>query len=497
MVVDGLKAEKKDPKTASVVCMSGDPTDGNAAFFKAGALKTMGAAGIKCAFSPKGTWDATKSGTEFQQAYTALKGNIDAVWTANDANNAAVITVLNKYGKTVPTSGQDASIAGLQNILLGKQYGTVYKPYQLEAKQASDIAIALLKGQKPTAPTTQDGVPAFLRRRSPRTPTRSRRSSPTATRPPPRSAPATSLPPAPSTASSSRHPHDPRVSLRLPVTSGAAGTSAVIGRIDPTADADAEGGGMVAPIIELKDIRKSFGPADVLKGVNLKVYPGQVSALVGDNGAGKSTLIKGLAGVQAYDSGDVLVDGEPVHLALPVRRVEARHRGRLPGPRALREPRHRPEHVPRPRGDRAGHARQRRHGEARLRDARLPLGPHDEVGPAEGLVPLRRAAADGRDRPRGAAEGAGRHPRRADRRARRRADGAGAEPRPSARRPGRRRADHQPQPRRRLQGRRPHQRAVPGHDGRAAGDEGHDEQRRHRVHHRPEDRRAEPRRSGR
>jgi D-xylose transport system substrate-binding protein len=162
MVVDGLAAEKKDAKTASVVCMSGDPTDGNAAFFKKGALKIMNAAGIKCAFSPKGTWDATKSGTEFQQAYTALKGKVDAVWTANDANNAAVITVLDKYKKKVPTSGQDASIAGLQNILLGKQYGTVYKPYQLEAKQASDIAIALLKGQKPTAPTTQDGVPAFL-----------------------------------------------------------------------------------------------------------------------------------------------------------------------------------------------------------------------------------------------------------------------------------------------------------------------------------------------
>jgi D-xylose transport system substrate-binding protein len=162
MVVDGLKAENKDASTASVVCMSGDPTDGNAAFFKKGALKIMSAAGIKCAFSPKGTWDATKSGTEFQQAYTALKGNIDAVWTANDANNAAVITVLDKYKKVVPTSGQDASIAGLQNILLGKQYGTVYKPYQLEAKQASDIAISLLKGTKPSAPTTQDGVPAYL-----------------------------------------------------------------------------------------------------------------------------------------------------------------------------------------------------------------------------------------------------------------------------------------------------------------------------------------------
>ena len=74
---------------------------------------------------------------------------------------------------------------------------------------------------------------------------------------------------------------------------------------------------MVAPIIELKDIRKGFGPVEVLKGVNLKIYPGQVSALVGDNGAGKSTLIKGLAGVQTYDFGEVLVDGAPVHLTTP------------------------------------------------------------------------------------------------------------------------------------------------------------------------------------
>src|SRR5579875_1889128 len=74
---------------------------------------------------------------------------------------------------------------------------------------------------------------------------------------------------------------------------------------------------MVAPYIELRDIRKGFGPVEVLKGVNLKVYPGQVSALVGDNGAGKSTLIKGLAGVQPYDSGEVLIDGQPVTLSTP------------------------------------------------------------------------------------------------------------------------------------------------------------------------------------
>ena len=63
------------------------------------------------------------------------------------------------------------------------------------------------------------------------------------------------------------------------------------------------------PIIQLVGVKKSFGPVSVLKGVDLKVHPGKVTALVGDNGAGKSTLIKGLAGVQPYDEGEVLVDG--------------------------------------------------------------------------------------------------------------------------------------------------------------------------------------------
>lgn len=74
---------------------------------------------------------------------------------------------------------------------------------------------------------------------------------------------------------------------------------------------------MPEPIIELVGVKKSFGPVSVLKGVDLKVYPGQVTALVGDNGAGKSTLIKGLAGVQPYDEGKVLIDGEHRDLHTP------------------------------------------------------------------------------------------------------------------------------------------------------------------------------------
>ncbi len=74
---------------------------------------------------------------------------------------------------------------------------------------------------------------------------------------------------------------------------------------------------MDVPIIELEGVVKSFGPVSVLKGVNLKAYAGKVTALVGDNGAGKSTLIKGLAGVQPYDSGIVRFDGQEVHLHTP------------------------------------------------------------------------------------------------------------------------------------------------------------------------------------
>ncbi|HWL62541.1 MAG TPA: ATP-binding cassette domain-containing protein [Steroidobacteraceae bacterium] len=74
---------------------------------------------------------------------------------------------------------------------------------------------------------------------------------------------------------------------------------------------------MAHPLIELTGIRKSFGPVSVLKGVDLTIGAGTVTALVGDNGAGKSTLIKGLAGVQPYDEGEVRFDGATVQLRSP------------------------------------------------------------------------------------------------------------------------------------------------------------------------------------
>ncbi|MBB2974925.1 D-xylose transport system substrate-binding protein [Microbacterium endophyticum] len=160
-IVDGLTAAGKDPATASVIYMGGDPTDGNAAMFREGADKAMSAAGITPAAEPKGVWDQAKSATNFEQALTSLGGSVDAVWSANDTNAAGVISILQKNNLTgVPVSGQDANVAGLQNILLGWQTATVYKPVADEATAAVDVVVKLLNGETvSTDLTLDDGTP--------------------------------------------------------------------------------------------------------------------------------------------------------------------------------------------------------------------------------------------------------------------------------------------------------------------------------------------------
>ncbi|MGZ6825656.1 MAG: ATP-binding cassette domain-containing protein [Mycobacteriales bacterium] len=76
-------------------------------------------------------------------------------------------------------------------------------------------------------------------------------------------------------------------------------------------------GGGVTPLLTVRGVNKSFGAVQVLQQVDFDVYPGQVTALVGDNGAGKSTLIKGIAGIYGFDSGEYLFDGSPVHVTNP------------------------------------------------------------------------------------------------------------------------------------------------------------------------------------
>jgi D-xylose transport system ATP-binding protein len=74
---------------------------------------------------------------------------------------------------------------------------------------------------------------------------------------------------------------------------------------------------MADPILSARKLNKSFGPVHVLHDVDFEVYPGEVTALVGDNGAGKSTLVKCFAGINAIDSGEVVFEGKPVTLHDP------------------------------------------------------------------------------------------------------------------------------------------------------------------------------------
>jgi D-xylose transport system ATP-binding protein len=71
------------------------------------------------------------------------------------------------------------------------------------------------------------------------------------------------------------------------------------------------------PVLALRDVHKHYGSVHALRGANLTLYPGRVTALVGDNGAGKSTLVKVLTGVIQADSGDLTLDGERVSFHTP------------------------------------------------------------------------------------------------------------------------------------------------------------------------------------
>jgi simple sugar transport system ATP-binding protein len=71
------------------------------------------------------------------------------------------------------------------------------------------------------------------------------------------------------------------------------------------------------PVLELRNLNKSFGPIDVLHDISLQVRAGEVLCLLGDNGAGKSTLIKIMSGVHTPSSGTILMDGQATAFATP------------------------------------------------------------------------------------------------------------------------------------------------------------------------------------
>jgi D-xylose transport system substrate-binding protein len=137
--------------------MTGSPTDNNATLFAQGydgvLAPFFASKGWVNVSQPAGTWDPPTALSEFQQQYTAHK-NINAALIPNDENGAPIIHYLQGQGvkaKTFPTTGQDATLTGLQNVLAGYQCGTVYKPIYLEAQAAAALALYVRASQTPPA----------------------------------------------------------------------------------------------------------------------------------------------------------------------------------------------------------------------------------------------------------------------------------------------------------------------------------------------------------
>jgi D-xylose transport system substrate-binding protein len=151
----------KDP---NVIVMKGAPTDNNATLFAQGydgVLAPFFSSGKYTDVSnPPGSWDAPTSLSEFEQQLTAHK-SINAALTPNDTNAAAIIHYLQGQGvkpRTFPTTGQDASLVGLQDILSGYQCGTVYKPIYFEAGATAALAMYLRAGLNPPASLVNGAV---------------------------------------------------------------------------------------------------------------------------------------------------------------------------------------------------------------------------------------------------------------------------------------------------------------------------------------------------
>jgi D-xylose transport system substrate-binding protein len=144
-------AQDGSPK-GPIVMLNGDATDNNAHLFKQGATSVFNRDGVKIAksYDTQGYTPANAQ-TELQQAITALGDDgFAGVYDANDGIATGAITAMKDAGinpATRPTTGQDAELDGIQRILAGTQYMTVYKAVKTEAQDAARLAVPLAKGE--------------------------------------------------------------------------------------------------------------------------------------------------------------------------------------------------------------------------------------------------------------------------------------------------------------------------------------------------------------
>jgi D-xylose transport system substrate-binding protein len=143
---------KKMGNKGTIFMINGAPTDNNAKGFKAGAHSVLDNSGVKIGKEyDTPDWSPDKAQTEAQQAITALgKNGFQGVYAANDGTAGGAIAAMKGAGidpSTKPTTGQDAELAGIQRIVSGDQFMTVYKAYKPEAEDAATLAVALVQGK--------------------------------------------------------------------------------------------------------------------------------------------------------------------------------------------------------------------------------------------------------------------------------------------------------------------------------------------------------------
>jgi D-xylose transport system substrate-binding protein len=135
-----------------VVMLNGGEEDNNSFLFRSGYYETVkkrvdAGEWEQVADRHVPGWDNQQAQTIMEQILTSANNRVDAVFAANDGLANSAINAMEAAGlENVPVSGQDASAAGVQNILLGKQTMTVYKPIESEAEVAAKVALALRNG---------------------------------------------------------------------------------------------------------------------------------------------------------------------------------------------------------------------------------------------------------------------------------------------------------------------------------------------------------------
>ena len=161
-----------DKKGAEIAVLNGSPTDNNATLFKQGYDSVINpkfdsGEWKKVDDQSVPDWDNQKALTIFEQILQKNNNKIDGVVAANDGlANAAISALKQRKLPQVPVTGQDATLQGIQNIVNGDQCMTVYKAIKNEADAAAKLAIALAKGEEPTASRTPSTTRARTSRRS-------------------------------------------------------------------------------------------------------------------------------------------------------------------------------------------------------------------------------------------------------------------------------------------------------------------------------------------